>query len=155
MIKIAAPIIAPVFNVIYNESINTGIVPDILKISCVAPIFKSGIETDPNNYRPISTLSPFTKVLERLYKNYFFKSIKSYMIINSASCVDMLLCALVIIAIFSINKAQFVGSNSIGIMINDPSVIVHTREMFMYSLLWTHCYGILGQTLACGIESIE
>ena len=47
MIKMAAPIIAPIFTVIYNESINTGIVPDILKISRVAPIYKSGIETDP------------------------------------------------------------------------------------------------------------
>ena len=53
-----------------------------------------------------------------------------------ASRVDVLLCALVVIAIFSINKVQFVGSDSIGIMINDPSVIVHTREMFMYSSLW-------------------
>ena len=87
MIKISAPIIAPVFTVIYNESINTGIVPDILKISRVAPIYKSGIETDPNNYRPISTLSPFAKVLERLVYNqlpdYFSKNIKSYIFINS------------------------------------------------------------------------
>ena len=51
---------------IYNESINTGIVPDILKISRVTPIFKSERATNPNNYRPISTLSPFAKVLERL-----------------------------------------------------------------------------------------
>ena len=86
MIKMAAPIIAPVFTVIYNESINTGIVPDILKISRVAPIYKSGIETDPNNYRPISTLSPFAKLLERLVYNQlqlFLQNIKSYMIINS------------------------------------------------------------------------
>ncbi len=51
---------------IYNESINTGIVPDILKISRVTPIFKSERATNPNNYRPISALSPFSKVLERL-----------------------------------------------------------------------------------------
>ena len=51
---------------IYNESINTGIVPDILKISRVTPIFKSERATNPNNYRPISTLSSFSKVLERL-----------------------------------------------------------------------------------------
>ena len=42
---------------IYNESINTGIVPDILK---------GERATNPNNYRPISTLSPFAKVLEQL-----------------------------------------------------------------------------------------
>jgi hypothetical protein len=81
MIKMAAPIIAPVFNVIYNESINTGIVPDRLKISRVAPIFKSGIETDPNNYRPISTLSPFAKVLERLVYNQLQLFLQKYKIL--------------------------------------------------------------------------
>jgi hypothetical protein len=46
---------------IYNESINTGIV--YLELT---PIFKSERVTNPNNYRAISTLSPFAKVLERL-----------------------------------------------------------------------------------------
>ena len=83
MIKMIAPIIAPVFTVIYNESINTGILknPDILKISRVAPIYKSGIETDPNNYRPISTLSPFAKVLERLVYNQLQLFLQKYKIL--------------------------------------------------------------------------
>ncbi|CAB3977558.1 Hypothetical predicted protein [Paramuricea clavata] len=50
--------------------------------------------------------------------------------------VDDTSSEVVVIAIFSINKVQFVGSDSIGIMINDPSVIVHTGETFMYSSLW-------------------
>ena len=49
---------------ILNQSISTGIVPDILKIASITPIFKSGAVTD--NYRPISILSPFAKILERL-----------------------------------------------------------------------------------------
>ena len=49
------------------------------------------------------------------------------LIYQMASRVDVLLCALVVIAIFSINKDQFVGSDSIGIMINDPSVIQGKR----------------------------
>ena len=63
-----------------NQSINTGIVPDILKISCVAPTYKSGIETDPNNYQPIST-SPFTKVLERLVYNQLQLFLQKYKIL--------------------------------------------------------------------------
>ena len=51
---------------IYNESINTHIVLDVLKISRVTPIFKSEIATDPYNYWPTSTLSFFAKILERL-----------------------------------------------------------------------------------------
>ena len=54
------------FTQIYNESIATGIVPDSFKVSRITPIFKSGTETDPGNYRPIAILSPFSKILERI-----------------------------------------------------------------------------------------
>ena len=50
----------------YNESIESGLVPDVFKIAKVTPIFKSGQTTEPGNYRPISLLSPFSKVVERL-----------------------------------------------------------------------------------------
>ena len=55
----------PQFFVVY-ESIKLAVVPNILKSSRVTPIFKNGVETDPNNYRPISIISPFAKVFERL-----------------------------------------------------------------------------------------
>ena len=45
---------------IYNQSIETGIVPDILEVSQVSPVYKGGDATDPSNYRPIATLSPFS-----------------------------------------------------------------------------------------------
>ena len=66
IVKTAADVLAPIFCCVYNESISLGVVPDILKISRVTPIFKNGVETDPNNYRPISIISPFAKAFERL-----------------------------------------------------------------------------------------
>lgn len=51
---------------VFNEIIDTGLYPDFLKIARVIPIHKSGSKKDPNNYRPISVLSVFNKVLERL-----------------------------------------------------------------------------------------
>ena len=42
--------------------------PDVFKVSKVTPIFKSGTLSDPSNYRPIATLSPFSKALERVIK---------------------------------------------------------------------------------------
>ena len=54
---------------IYNQSIEIGIVPNILKVSQVTPVYKNGDVTYPGNYRPISTLSPFSKVFERLIYN--------------------------------------------------------------------------------------
>ena len=66
LIKIAAEPLSKPLTFIYNQSITTGIVPDAFKISQVTPIYKSGDVTNTSNYRPIATLSPFTKVLERL-----------------------------------------------------------------------------------------
>ena len=47
---------------IFNQSLQQGAVPDILKISKVTPIDKGGEITDPANDRPISTLSTFTQI---------------------------------------------------------------------------------------------
>ena len=56
----------------HNQSIATGIVLDAFKIFQVTPIYKSGGVTDTGNYRPIATLSPFAKVLERLIYNQLY-----------------------------------------------------------------------------------
>jgi hypothetical protein len=51
-----------------NKSISEGIVLDLLKISCITPIYKSGDKSNPSNYRPIALLpSPLTKFLKELY----------------------------------------------------------------------------------------
>src|SRR5918996_351364 len=51
---------------IYNLSIAEGVVPKPLKIAKVIPIFKKGETSQPSNYRPISLLSIFNKLLEKL-----------------------------------------------------------------------------------------
>ena len=55
----------PLMNV-FNNSITTGIVPESFKLAKVIPIFKKGSRQDLNNYRPISLLSVFNKILEKL-----------------------------------------------------------------------------------------
>ena len=51
---------------VYNQSLEQGIVQDILKLSKITPVDKGGDITDPTNYRPISTLSVFTQIFEKL-----------------------------------------------------------------------------------------
>ena len=49
---------------IINLSFTTGLVPNMLKIAKVCPIYKYGDKTDINNYRPISVLPSFLKLCE-------------------------------------------------------------------------------------------
>ena len=57
---------------ISNLSIETGVVPTHLKLAKVLPIYKNGLRTQLSNYRPISMLSVFDKMLKRImYKRFF------------------------------------------------------------------------------------
>ena len=63
-LKIAAPIIAPILAIIFNDCLKHGIYPDILKIAQVVPIHKAEAKDVCTNYRPISLLSQFNKILK-------------------------------------------------------------------------------------------
>ena len=62
---VADLIITPLCHII-NLSISTGIFPDILKITKVVAIHKGGSTQELNNFRPISLLSIFDKIIEKL-----------------------------------------------------------------------------------------
>lgn len=66
IIKNNALTFAKILYQIFNLIVQTGSYPDCLKIAKVVPIFKSGETSDCNNYRPISTLSVFNKILEKM-----------------------------------------------------------------------------------------
>ena len=51
---------------IFNLSFSTGKFPDSLKIAKVIPVYKSGSKLEPVNYRPISLLPLFSKLLEKV-----------------------------------------------------------------------------------------
>jgi len=51
---------------IFNLSFTTGEVPELLKVPKVIPIYKKGETNQPGNYRPISLLSIFDKIMEKL-----------------------------------------------------------------------------------------
>ena len=55
-------------------SISTGIYPHKLKQAIVTPIYKADDETDPKNNRPISLLSVFNRIIEKL----MYKRLKSF-----------------------------------------------------------------------------
>lgn len=49
-----------------NKCLELGIFPENLKRAKVTPIFKSGVKSNPSNYRPISVLPVISKIFERI-----------------------------------------------------------------------------------------
>ena len=60
--------ISPLTSII-NKAITQGIFPRELKLARVIPIFKSGDKQNVSNYRPISILTFFAKVFEKILYN--------------------------------------------------------------------------------------
>ena len=57
---------------VFNLSIVKGIFPDDLKISRVTPVLKGVDEKDLGNYRPLSVLPYFSKILEKIMYNRLY-----------------------------------------------------------------------------------
>lgn len=61
--SVAVALIKPL-TLLVNLSIAQATFPDVLKISRIVPIYKSGDEKSPYNYRPVSLTSVFSKIFE-------------------------------------------------------------------------------------------
>ena len=61
--------------IIFSNCIKNSKFPDILKYADITPVFKQRDTTDKNNYRPISILSNFLKIFEKL----IYSQVNSYM----------------------------------------------------------------------------
>jgi len=66
ILKISAPYILSPLTYIFNKTQATGIFPDRLKFSEVKPLFKKGASTEFSNYCPISLLTSFSKIIEKI-----------------------------------------------------------------------------------------
>ena len=65
-LKMATEDIFVTFSEICNSSFEEGFFPEKNKCATVIPIHKNGSAKDVNNYRPISLLSTFSKIMEKL-----------------------------------------------------------------------------------------
>jgi len=80
--KVIPEILIPLKH-IFNQSLATGTLPNKFKIAKVIPIFKSGDALDPSNYRPISLLSTFSKILEKIVHNRLFTYLDSNSLLST------------------------------------------------------------------------
>ena len=66
---LSTAIIGPISHIV-NLTFKTGCFSRPSKISPVTPIFKQEIQEEPGNYRPISVLSPLSKIIEKCIKDH-------------------------------------------------------------------------------------
>ena len=66
LLKEIAPIIITPLHYLINISLETGFVPTELKLAKVIPVYKDGNCHEYTNYRPISLLSSFSKLFEKV-----------------------------------------------------------------------------------------
>ena len=142
-------VIAEPLTALINNSLRTGIFPDILKNAKITPVFKSGDSSNTSNYRPISVLPLFSKIFERCLTARLVDFIHDFSIISphqfgflkNISTVDAL-----------IGLTEYIYS-----AINDKkhciSIFVDLRKAFdtvNHGILLQklYCYGIRGLPLS-------
>ena len=67
---------------IFNSSLRVGVVPNSLKVAKVVPIYKSGPKDQFSNYRPISVLPFFSKLLEKIVNNRLVEYLNKWSILT-------------------------------------------------------------------------
>lgn len=82
IIKETIEIILPFFTVLINACFSIGIFPDCFKLAKVIPIFKKGDPNIADNYRPISIIPIFGKIMEIILKKRLYR----YLELNSILC---------------------------------------------------------------------
>ena len=80
-IKISSECISAVLSNIFNKCIQDGVIPSKLKVAKITPIHKGGCTFKATNYRPISVLSPFSKIFEKIIYKRLNKCLRRHNIL--------------------------------------------------------------------------
>ena len=83
LIKNSFDLISEPLMQLINLSLTTGVFPDKLKIAKVIPIYKAENRENFSNYRPISLLSNFSKIFERVMYKRLITFVEQYEILYS------------------------------------------------------------------------
>ena len=83
ILKCLSPLISYPLSQIVIESFHSGIFPDKMKLAKVIPLFKTGCLLTASNYRPISLLSVFSKITEKVMYKRLYKFLEKHEILYS------------------------------------------------------------------------
>lgn len=82
VVKSCFPEISKILTHLINMTFSTGIFPTVLKQSVVKPLFKKDSKVDINNYRPITLIPIFSKILEKCMLKRIIEFCNKYDIIK-------------------------------------------------------------------------
>ena len=83
MIKLCSKSVVKPLSIIFKNCIDTGTFPDIWKRSNIIPVHKKGDKQIVDNYRPVSLLPIFGKILEKLLFNSIMDFLEENNLLNS------------------------------------------------------------------------
>ena len=134
----------PLANMV-NLSFEQGVFPDELKIAVITPLYKAKDPMFFNNYRPISLLSVFSKIFERLMYNRILNFINRHKLFNKFQLGfrnnHSTFMALIIL-MENLVKALDNGKCALGIFLDFQKAFDTVDHSILLDKL--HCYGIRG-----------
>jgi hypothetical protein len=78
LLKSVAPLMMEPLIHLFNLSFKSGYIPTCLKTAEIVPIYKKDEANEYTNYRPISLLSSFAKLLEKIAANQMMKYLRKF-----------------------------------------------------------------------------
>ena len=81
-LRIASSIVAPYLQIFIDFCFTNGVFPETCTIAKIVPIFRKGERENPSNYRPISILTCFFKILEQIIHKRLISFFDKYDIIQ-------------------------------------------------------------------------
>ncbi|MGE5862423.1 MAG: RNA-directed DNA polymerase, partial [Nitrososphaerales archaeon] len=148
IVKFSINSVAPTLAKIINKSFAYGSVPDLIKIAKVCPIFKSGEKSNISNYRPISILPSYSKIIEKLVYNRLINYLTKHAILykhqygfRNNHCTSMAIIEM----IDKITDAMDNNKFSIGIFVDLSKAFDTINHKILFNKL--EYYGIRGIAL--------
>ena len=83
LLKMAASIVARSLTAIFTKSVLAGIYLTEWKLARVTPVFKKGVKSDLNNYRPISVIPVVWKVFEKIVYDQLYQYLNDNKLLSS------------------------------------------------------------------------
>ena len=130
-------------------SFSRGVFPNELKIALVSPLYKAKDPMYFSNYRPISLLSTFSKILERLMYNRILDFLNKHKILNKYQFgfrTNHSTYMALIILLENIMKALENGESAIGIFLDFQKAFDTVNHSILLDKLCI--YGIRGPALS-------